>query len=44
MVEMGHEKTYTDAIAKAGHKYMKDVAWKNKFKSRFHFLVVAILM
>ena len=28
MVEMGHKKTYPDAMAEAGHKYMKDIAWK----------------
>ena len=43
MVEMGHKKTYTDVMAEAGHKYMKDIARK-KIKSRFHFLVVSILM
>ena len=25
---MGHKKTYADAMAEAGHKYMKDIAWK----------------
>ena len=28
MVEMGHKKTYTDAMAEAVHKYMKGIAWK----------------
>ena len=28
MVKMGHKKTYSDAMAEAGHKYMKDIAWK----------------
>ena len=28
MLVMGHIKTYTHAMAEAGHKYMKDIAWK----------------
>ena len=28
MVEMGHKKIYTDALAEADYKYMKDIASK----------------
>ena len=34
MVEMGHDKIYTDAMAVGGHKYMKDIL-KKKLNSVF---------
>ena len=35
MVVMDHKKTYIDAMAETGHKYMKDIAWKKKLNHVF---------
>ena len=42
MVEMDHKKTYTNVMVETGHKYIKDLVWKNVFESGFHFHIVSI--
>ena len=38
---MGNTKAYTNVMAEASHKYVKDLVWNKKFKSCY---VVSILM